>query len=309
MLDPRKPRWTKPATLLVATDLTDIDRLFPFALAQAKLWNARLVLVHVLTSTSAIAVDPGGLPYYNPTEAISYTEKFLAAYCAEARKAGVLCEIMVREGAAAQQILASAQHLKASHLLLGTRSRGTWGKLLLGSVAEQVLRSSPVPVITLGPEAHESKTAAETRTVLHATSLSKASHSSAALACEVAQSLHARLVLMHVLPAARFGCVTEDLYAQTKHQLEALLPPRGAGCACETLVTSGDPGIEILAEASAVHADLIVLGAEHSSTLRTLAREGTVYRVLAHARCPVLTLMEEEEAGAEPDRQDLALHG
>lgn len=309
MLDPRRPRWSKPANLLVATDLTDIDRLFPFALTQAKLWNARLVLVHILTSTSAITVDPGGLPYYNPAEAISYTEKFLGAYCAEAHKAGVACEVIVREGAPAQQILACAQHLKASQLLLGTRSRGTWGKLLLGSVAEQVLRSSPVPVITLGPEAHESKTAAETRTVLHATSLGKASQSSAALAREIALSLHARLVLMHVLPAARYGCSAEDLHAQTKRQLEALLPPRGTGCICETLVTTGDPGIEILAEASALHADLIVLGAEHSSTLRTLTREGTVYRVLAHARCPVLTLLEEEDAGAEPGEQNLALHG
>ena len=55
---------------------------------------------------------------------------------------------------------------------------------------------------------------------------------------------------------------------------------------------SWQPIIEILATASERDARLIVLTATHRSGLENLTRDRTVYRVLAHARCPVLTLRE-----------------
>ena len=113
MLEPGSHRWSKPASILIATDLGDIDRLFPYALAQAKESGARLYLLHVLTATNSIAVDSGGLPYYNPTEAIDYAEKFLQSYSAEAQVASIRCDVLVREGAAPQQILAAARQLHA----------------------------------------------------------------------------------------------------------------------------------------------------------------------------------------------------
>ena len=47
------------------------------------------------------------------------------------------------------------------------------------------------------------------------------------------------------------------------------------------------------------HASLIVLGATHRSAFENLTRDRTIYRVLAHARCPVLTLREPLEEMAE----------
>ena len=85
-------------------------------------------------------------------------------------------------------------------MLLGTRSRSKIGKLLIGSVAEQVLRSVYLPVITVGPEAHLPVDRGEERVVLHATTLRETSRPSAALACQIAAAQKARLVLLHVLP-------------------------------------------------------------------------------------------------------------
>lgn len=304
-------RWSKPTSILIATDLGDIDRLFPFALSQAKESGARLFLLHILTATNSIAVDPGGLPYYNPTEAIDYAEKFLSSYRAEAILASIECEVLVREGSAAQQILATVRQLHVDRVLLGTRSRGKWGKLLLGSVAEQVLRSALVPVLTVGPEAHQGQAAVGGQaTVLHATSLSKASGSSAALACEVARAARAKLVLMHVLiPSQETGTVAAEVIERVERELKALIPDDLAcECACTTRVAKGNIAIEILAEALSTHAGLIVLGAAHNSPIGAMAREGTVYRVLAHARCPVLTLREQETAAdIEPHKEGFAL--
>lgn len=312
MLNPGSRRWSKPASLLIATDLGDIDRLFPLALEQAKHSGAGLFLLHVLTATNSIAVDAGGLPYYSPTEAINDAEKFLAPYCAEAQQANIDCEVLVREGAAAQQILATVRQMHVDRVLLGTRSRGKWGKLLLGSVAEQVLRSVSVPVLTVGPEARQSEAAANgMETVLHATSLSRASHAGAALACEVARTSRARLVLLHVLrPSQAGGGLASEAMERANTELAAMIPSDLAcQCACTTRVAAGNIAIEILAEATSVRASLIVLGAAHSSPIGAMAREGTVYRVLAHARCPVLTLREQDVAAeTEPHKQGYALH-
>src|SRR5208337_2596360 len=84
------------------------------------------------------------------------------------------------------------------------------------------------------------------------------------------------------------------------HELQLLAAETGAACdvTVEPHVVHGNPSIEILAAASERNADLIVLGARHRSVFENLARDRTVYRVLAHARCPVLTLREQQAAPA-----------
>jgi nucleotide-binding universal stress UspA family protein len=287
--------WSRPRSILVATDRAEIDRLFGLALIEAKASRAKLYLLHVLTVTQAMAVDLGGMPYYDPLEAINYTERYLTAYAAEARDAGIDCEVLVREGPAPQQILACAQQYHVDRVLLGTRSRGKWGKLLIGSVAEQVLRSVPVPVLTAGPEADEQRTGVNgVRTILHATSLSQASRPSAALACHEAEARNARLMLMHVLPGgSSYALKNEHLRAYAERELMSILPDWAADrLQIETIVASGNPAVEILAEAHGRRPQLNVLGALMSPRLAAVAREGIAYRVIAHAPCPVLTICE-----------------
>jgi nucleotide-binding universal stress UspA family protein len=58
----------------------------------------------------------------------------------------------------------------------------------------------------------------------------------------------------------------------------------------QTIVVPGDPTEELLYQARAQLADLIVLGAQGASAFAAIARHGVVYKVLAHANCPVITL-------------------
>ena len=148
-------RWTHPATILVATDLSDLDHLMPFALEQAGETGARLILLHVLpASVAVIAADASGMPYYDTASALETAEEMLRPWCEVAARRGIRCDELVREGHPTQQIAAAARQFQADRVLLGTRSRSKLGKLLLGSVAEQVLRSVYLPVMTVGPEAH-----------------------------------------------------------------------------------------------------------------------------------------------------------
>ncbi len=306
-------RWAHPAVLLVATDLSDLDRLMPFALKQAGESGARLILLHVLAAGAAVAMDAVGMPYYDPSGALEFAARELEPWCEIARRQELVCNAVVREGTAAHEIREVARQFHADRVLLGTRSRSKLGKLLLGSVAEQVLRSVNLPVITVGPEAHLPVDCdGSERVVLHATTLRETSRPSAALACRVAASLKARLVLLHILPPIdemeRQGLPT-GLDSAAMHELQLLSAATRTGCCLtvEPRVVHGNPSIEILAESVEQKASLIVLGAMDHTTFENLTHDRTIYKVLAHARCPVLTLREPLGLAAEAEADRLAV--
>jgi nucleotide-binding universal stress UspA family protein len=94
------------------------------------------------------------------------------------------------------------------------------------------------------------------------------------------------------------------------HELHILAEEMGMGCSSrvEVRVVHGNPSIEILAEASELNANLIVLGATERSVFENLTREHTVYHVLAHARCPVLTLREPLVRGDATAARRMTIH-
>lgn len=189
-------------------------------------------------------------------------------------------------------------------------------KLILGSVAEQVLRSASIPVITVGPEAHLPADVADPAgagVVLHATTLREASRPSAALACQIASAMNKKLILLHVLPPIsemeRLGLPTgADSLAMRELRIIASETGRDCSIPIESHVVHGNPEIEILAESSDRHAFLIVLGATQRNTFQNLARDRTIYKVLAHARCPVMTLREPKAEREEAILSRLAAH-
>ena len=340
--------WIHPAVLLVGTDLSDLDRLMPFAFEQATQTGARLLFLHVISASADYTADLAGMPFYDPAAALQYAARELEPVCAMARHSKIPCEALLREGNPADQIGAVARQFKADRVLLGTRSRSKLGKLLLGSVAEQVLRSVNLPVITVGPEAHLPVDASHGEpVVLLATTLRETSRPSAALACQIAACQGARLVLLHVLPppALRLaamplpffpppniafhsdfvveesdgGSQCDGVDSLVLQELRDLAAEAAAACGAQPFrasrvqiephVVHGNPSIEILAQAFERRACLIVLGVRPQSIVESLTRDRIIYRVLAHARCPVLTLRESEPSRSAHRAATLAAHG
>ena len=60
---------------------------------------------------------------------------------------------LVRHGPVAEQVVAVIEEKSIDLLVIGTRGRGGLQKLALGSVAEELLRVAPCPVMTIGPKA------------------------------------------------------------------------------------------------------------------------------------------------------------
>jgi len=119
------------------------------------------------------------------------------------------------------------------------------------------------------------------------------------LICRWTRRLNAHLTLLHVLAGARKDTLAEERNCKAREeQLRALLPAEALrdewAHAC---VRSGQVSREILAAAGRV--DLIALGAVRSPLLGRFAAEGTLYKVLAEARCPVATLHSEHAPARE----------
>lgn len=92
-------------------------------------------------------LEPSIMPGFH-AEVTSAAERAVSAL---AQQEGNLRAVL-RQGDPATEILAAAEELKASMIVMGTHGRQGLAHLILGSVAERVLRKSSVPVLSVRVE-------------------------------------------------------------------------------------------------------------------------------------------------------------
>lgn len=133
--------------VLVPTDGSPgMERVVTHAASLAELHGATLELVYVVNS-SAVA----NLPMESSWEGVAemLREEGENALEAAAEFAGVETERTMLEGNPAREIVEHAKRSDADLVCMGTHGRGGLNRLLLGSVAERVVRASEVPVLTV----------------------------------------------------------------------------------------------------------------------------------------------------------------
>jgi len=288
-----KPGWSKPSTILFATEVPPNERAFVFALAQAQEFGSDLVLFHAYDTLVVAASEASGVRFYDYAAAARSEKQILEPLAQRAREAGVHCEVVVRPGLPADEILAYASEREIDRIVMGTHSPGPIGKLLVGSVAEAVLRTASSPVYIVGPDAVDgSYRNFATRTILCAVSMHEASSVVAAFAAEIAAQHGARLILQHVIrPQERAEFLSGRSLDEVEAEMLARVPTGlQSKVDIQTIVVPGDPTEELLYQGHTQHADLIVLGAQGASAFAAITRHGIVYKTLAHAQCPVITL-------------------
>jgi len=288
-----KPGWSKPTTILFASEIPANEMAFAFALAQATEFGADLILFHAYDTLVVSSSETSGIRYYDYAAAARTEMKHLEPLAERARAAGLRCEVVVRPGLPADQILSYIQEREIDRVVMGTHSPGPIGKLLVGSVAEAVLRRAGIPVYIVGPETVDgSYRQHSTDTILCALSLLDTSHVVAAFAAELAAQHSARLVLQHVIkPQEARDVLAGRTIADLENDLLQLVPGEFEGrIQVQAIVVPGDPTEELLYQARAQQADLVVLGAQGASAFAAITRHGVVYKLLAHSHVPVLTL-------------------
>ena len=308
-----KPGWSKPSTILFTSEFPANEKAFTFALSQATEFGAELIIFHVCDNFELNQSDSAP-SLGNEYAAVREAKRRFDALCRRAKDLGIRCKVVIRMGWPAEQILNFLEERKVDRVIMGAHSPGPVGKLLVGSVAEAVLRSANAPVCIVGPHVLEdSYRNLEGRKILCDVSQQQARSVVASFGSALATSHNASLILHHVIsPQER----DEVLAYRTIDELEAELPTLVPShvqkkLGLRTRVAFGDPIEELLYQGRSKQAHIIVLGALGASQFAAVSRAGTVYKILAYAHCPVMVLspvLLSEFGSAESQAQVSKLH-
>jgi nucleotide-binding universal stress UspA family protein len=252
------------------------EQVLAWAGDHARLVDGQLLLVHVLVAEPWVEV---ALPPLSEEQ----RRQMLAQMQYAATRAGVEArtEVVLASSASSALLeLATAHH--ASLLCVG-RNRTGLSRLLLGSVACQVARHSPVPVLVVPPGA--GRTGAPTLLV----GWDGSEHAEHALAWAAS---HARrtggwTVLVHVvspsedLSAERARALQDELRdAARRHELEAQLE----------VVVASSPAEALLLAARRHDASMVCLGARGKGAVAGLLLGSVAERLAGHSELPVVLI-------------------
>jgi nucleotide-binding universal stress UspA family protein len=295
--------WARPSERIVLKNilfLTDFSEpsgaALPYAITIAREYGSTVHALHVLIPES----------YANPYPSLSsltadaQDERIQAdLQRLESSLTGVLHEVnVVRDAAIWPAFERALRDCKADLIVLGTRGRTGAEKMMLGSVAEEIFRRASVPALTIGPFVRRQiHNAARFHCVLLAADFSPESLSAVPYALSLAQESRARLILLHVIrrePETTTQPGSELSVASALHQLHELLPPDvEIWCRPDAVVEYGEPAARVLRTAKERGVDLIVLGVRDAAghmAAATHEERTTAHKIVANARCPVLTV-------------------
>jgi nucleotide-binding universal stress UspA family protein len=131
--------------ILVPLDLNRLSEWkIPVAEAQARAFGAVIQLLHVIPGS------PPSTEYVTLAESQAMT--YLNAIAARLRSDGIEARCLVRYGPVAEAILEEITNQHADLLVLGSNVRRGFSRLLLGSVAEELIARAPCPVLLVRPD-------------------------------------------------------------------------------------------------------------------------------------------------------------
>lgn len=123
-----------------------------YAVAMAKAFDAEITAVYAapaLTQYVGFHVPPSSIENF-VGEIVAGAEKTMEEFVAEHFQ-GVKATGKVVNGYAAEEILSLVESSGADLIIMGTHGRKGIDRILFGSVAEKIVKSSPVPVMTVRP--------------------------------------------------------------------------------------------------------------------------------------------------------------
>lgn len=151
--------------IVVPSDFSEPSKAaLEYAVALAKPTRAQITLLHVvepIAYASPADLYAGAASQLGDliTEHRRTARKRLAETQAALAKKGIKAQGVLREGLAHQEIVETAAKLKADMIILATHGRTGLSHLLMGSVAERVVRMAPCPVLTMRPQPSKKKAA------------------------------------------------------------------------------------------------------------------------------------------------------
>lgn len=295
--------------VLFTTDFSEIsNHALPYAIKMAKIFDAELVMLHAVTLYEHDPNDPG------------HRFPSLESYCAELRRAAdkrfqVCAEEIGDAGVKIRKAVVQGISPRAAILdflrdeggfglvVMSTHGRSGLSHVLLGSVAENVIRYSPCPVLVVKNPEHEfldRKTGeVHLRKILFPLDFSKESIRPLDLLRAIAARHGSEIIVYHAIdveiPAIYYTAGIESvlqldpgLRERVEKKMRELIGTRLDGLNVHFMVAEGRAAKLIRAFARQQEIDLIVMGAAGSHGIGDFLFGSTASRVIQKAVCPVL---------------------
>ncbi len=292
-------------TIVVATDFSETAGLaLERALDLAVRHGSEIVLVHVMQPDLPVVASPEMLVVPPDYETLlrDASSEGLSHAAERVRTAGVFVREILESGRPARRIIATAEAVDADLIMIGTRGLTGFKHLLLGSVAEEVVRLAEQPVLTVHPG--DTRPIEPVHRLLLPTDFSPAAERALSAASRIlAGSDEAQVLLVHtyhiaptVVPLGGFGNGFAPHFVEDAHELAGRrvspIARRLAklGFDVEVLIERGDPATIVTELAEERSVDVIVMGTRGHSKLRQILLGSTAERVIEHAPCPVITV-------------------
>jgi nucleotide-binding universal stress UspA family protein len=284
-----------PRKILFATDFSPAsEAALPHAFSLAGHYGSNLYLAHVIALKYADFPPPEERAT-KLVQAREFTEEKLERLLEAARQKGISCQPLTGEGEI-WNVLSDMIHKNGIDLIIvGTHGRRGLRKLLLGSVAEEVFRMAPCPVLTVGPKTSETPSVdVQLRHILYPVEYVPDTSNAAAYAVSLAEAYRAKLTFMKVLEET---VASPDLKAQIQEPVSHWIDDHVPSGSILRERTSFELGFGRTPEAIVAFArdqcvDLIVMGMRHLDPVLAghLPETDTTYEVVRTAPCPVLTV-------------------
>ena len=208
-------------------------------------------------------------------------------------------KIWLREGNVARAVgdLARSEHIDL--IAIGASEESDFKKVVVGSVAEEIIRNAECPVLSFGPHAIGNRDAVHLTDILYVTSLWEKSHDGLRYAIQLAMEHHSQLTLLHVIEQEEPNTPDRECLSAFRHILQNLLPDSAANLrkAPELRVEMAkNATAHILEVADKMRASLIVMDLQPKPGLATHLRD-KLYPIVSWANCPVLTVQTQTKQG------------
>jgi nucleotide-binding universal stress UspA family protein len=290
-------------TIVVATDLEGkADAALEYARRLATKYGARIVLAHGLDPMEYASVD--ALPRAVVSRLTEAALKVLDKLATDLLRKGIHTHSEIRQGAVAEMLVDVARQYEAGLMVIGTRGMEGAGPIVVGAIAEQLVRRASCPVLAVAADWNAGpKRPIPGGPVLLAMERNEAAAAAAASAYSLAKMFNRPLLVLHVRAAAEAAALLnpgagklEDLGLRLNGSSGAIAD--GSSAARQKVqvhcVVKDGYLADAIAEAIAEnHPCILVAGVKRASG--TPGPHGTAFALLSASRVPVLCVPPEAE--------------
>lgn len=293
--------------ILCPTDLSEASvRPLTYAAALARWYKAQLTALHVVPTFDPMPVrspsleGPVQMAYPMPREEVLAELRLVV----EAAGAGSVEPTLAAEaGEPSRTIVDQAVAIAADLVVMGTHGRSGFERLMLGSIAEKVLRKAPCPVLMVPPHVVATRPAdVRFKQILCPMDFSPSALLAFGFALDLARQADGAVTVLHVIDwlaeqepraDAHFNVpeYRQHLIDDARQRVKALIAEESrASSSTQDAVALGRAHREIVRLAGESPVDLIVMGAQGHGGLELALFGSTTQQVVRAAACPVLTV-------------------